>query len=297
MAATHRAPKQWQLTRSETINSFENWKQNLTYTLKLDLAFANFFVEGTRWRKRSKKVPHRGFTNHSEQTVGKQTAQEKVATLEMMLGQIANYCPVISRNSILNATSLPEIWQMSRLHYGFQANGAHFINLADIKLLPDESPEDLYQRLMAFIEDNLLWKDGSITHHGDTPDEDEELSPSLENFIVHQWLTLVHHELPRIVKQWYGTELRSHTLASIRPEISQAISSLLEEVRASDEARSMCTVAEQPRYRNTSSLTYNTRKGKGRRTQQRKSCPICLAAKRSDDHWIYEQVPCPARIW
>ena len=171
---------------------------------------------------------------------------------------------------------------------GFQANGAHFIDLTDIKLLPEESPEDLYQRLMAFIEDNLLRTDGNITHHGDTPDEDEELSPSLENFIVLQWLTLVHHELPRLVKQRYGTELRSRTLASIRPEICQAIPSLLEEVRSSDEARSMRTTAEQPRYRNNSSLTYNTRKGKGRRTRQRKSCPICLAAKRSDDHWMSE---------
>ena len=136
--------------------------------------------------------------------------KRKVATLEMMLGQIANYCPVISRNSILNATSLPEIWQMIRLHYGFQANGAHFIDLADIKLLPDESPEDLYQRLMAFIEDNLLLRtDGNITHYGDTPDEDEELSPSLENFIVLQWLTLVHHELPHIVKAaiWHRVTL------------------------------------------------------------------------------------------
>ena len=151
-----------------------------------------------------------------------------------MLGQIASYCPVISRNSILNATSLPEIWQMIRLHYGFQANGAHFIDLADIKLLPDESPDDLYQRLMAFIEDSLLQTEGNI-HHGETPAEDEELSPSLENFIVLLWLMLGHHELPHLVKQRYGTELRSRTLASIQPEISQAIPSLLEEVRASDE--------------------------------------------------------------
>ena len=109
---------------------------------------------------------------------------------------------------------------------------------------------------------------------------------SLENFIVLQWLMLVHHELPCLVKHRYGTELRSRTLASIQPEISQVIPSLLEEVRASDEARSMRTTAEQPRYRNTSSLTYNTRNGKGRRTRQRKSCPICLNAKRSDDHWM-----------
>ena len=46
----------------------------------------------------------------------------------------------------------------------------------------------LYQRLMAFIEDNLLTKESGITHHGELVDEDEELSPSLENFVILTWL-------------------------------------------------------------------------------------------------------------
>ena len=64
----------------------------------------------------------------------------------------------------------------------FQSTGAHFIDFIDIKLQPDERPEDLYQRLMVFIEDNLLLRGrGSITHHGENlqEDDDDELSPSL----------------------------------------------------------------------------------------------------------------------
>ena len=42
-----------------------------------------------------------------------------------MLGQVANFCPVIARNSIINSsTSLQNIWQTIRLHYGFQSTGA-----------------------------------------------------------------------------------------------------------------------------------------------------------------------------
>ena len=37
-----RAPKQWCLTKHETINSFENWRQNLQYTLSLDANFTPF---------------------------------------------------------------------------------------------------------------------------------------------------------------------------------------------------------------------------------------------------------------
>ena len=50
--------------------------------------------------------------------------------------------------------------------------------------------------------------------------EDEEVTPSLENFVVLSWLRLVHSELPKVVKQRYGAELRSRTLASIKPEVS-----------------------------------------------------------------------------
>ena len=76
----------------------------------------------------------------------------------------------------------------------------------------NERPEDLYQRLMAFVEDILL-KANSLSQSGDLITEDEELSLSLENFVVLTWLKLIHPDLPRLVKQRYGTELRSRTLA------------------------------------------------------------------------------------
>jgi hypothetical protein len=46
----------------------------------------------------------------------------------MLLGQIANYAPIISRNTIVkNSVSIDSIWQAIRLHYGFQTSGAHFL--------------------------------------------------------------------------------------------------------------------------------------------------------------------------
>ena len=78
-----------------------------------------------------------------------------------MLGQIANYCPVISRNALVKiSTSIESIWQTIRLHFGFQTTGAHFLDLAEIRLGAEERPEDLYQRLMAFVEDSLLSGNG-----------------------------------------------------------------------------------------------------------------------------------------
>ena len=278
-----RAPKQWSLSKTETINSFENWRQNLVYTLSLDQNFAPFLIDGTSWLKKTKHAPLRGFENDANTIPEdrRRTAQQKVSHLELMLGQIANYCPVISRNTIVkNSTSCDNIWQTIRLHYGFQTTGAHFIDYSDIHLEGDERPEDLYQMLMAFVEDNLLKANG-ISHHGQTMEEDEELSPTLENLVVLTWLRLIHNDMPKLVKQRYGTELRSRSLASIKPEISQALDSLLDEITTNEGAKIMRTSAFQQGKSRTSSLrTVNK--------PMRKSCPICKQAGRSDKHFLSE---------
>ena len=98
---------------------------------------------------------------------------------------------------------MSSIWQAIRLHYGFQSTGTHLLDFNNIKLDPDERPEDLYQCLMSFIEDNLLLGNSHISHDSETPTTDEEMSPTLENLIVLTWLRLVPNELPNqmVVKQ------------------------------------------------------------------------------------------------
>ena len=203
-----RAPKQWTLTKTETINSFENWRQNLQYILSLDANFAVFIDPSVTWLKKTKANNNRRFTDDgsSVPSGNRRTAVQKATHLEMMLGQIANYCPIISRNTIVkNSTSLNSIWQAIRAHFGFQTSGSHFLDLAEMKLKNEERPEDLFQRLTAFFEDNLVTKESCLKHHGDEVEEDE-ISPSLENTIVLLWLQLVHQDLPKLVKQRYGTE-------------------------------------------------------------------------------------------
>lgn len=282
MAATHRAPKQWCLSKVESINSFENWKQNLIYTLSLDSNFAPFLADGFTWLKKTRGQPLRGLHNDGESVplARRLTARQKVNFLELMLGQIANYCPIISRNTLVkNSTSLEFIWQTIRQHFGFQVTGAQFIDFSEIHLAADERPEDLYQRLTAFVEDSLLRANG-LTHNGQAVQEDEELTPTLENFLVLTWLRLIHPSLPRLVKQRYGTELRSRTLASIKPEISQALNSLLEEIRTSDDARILrAAVADD--FRRPRQSNRGVPRARPRQPRQDKVCPLCKQAGRS----------------
>lgn len=148
MASTLHAPKQWCLSKVETINSFVNWKKILLYCLSLDNNFAPFLAEGVTWLKKTKAKPLRGFEDDVTDIAASKclTAQQKVSFLELMLGQIANYCPLISRSTLVkNSTSLKFIWQTIRQHFGFQVTGAHFIDFSDMKLEAGECPEDLYQ--------------------------------------------------------------------------------------------------------------------------------------------------------
>ena len=116
---TSRAPKQWALTKTETVTSFENWKQNLQYIMSLDPNFAPFLQSTASWKKKTKSDANRGFQDDSADEVAdaskRKTAAQKVSQLELMLGQIANYCPVISNQDIrvFHLTILCQIFPMS----------------------------------------------------------------------------------------------------------------------------------------------------------------------------------------
>ena len=233
---------QWTLTKTETLNSFTNWKENLLYILSLDNNFAPFLVDGVTWLKKSTVTPTRGFTDDANTIpeAQRRTAVQKCAHLELMLGQIANYATIISRNTIVkSSTSLTNIWTKIREHYGFQTTGSRFLDLTQIRLLTDECPEDLYQRLVSCFDDNLVTADSGLAHHGARVLVDEEMTPSIENVIVLLWLERIHPGLPGLVKQRYGAELRNKPLASIKPEIPQALDALLSELQSVEETRIM----------------------------------------------------------
>ena len=103
-------------------------------------------------------------------------------------------------------------------HYGFQSTGAHFLDLASINLQPDEEPEDLFQRLMAFFEDNLLSVNCGSTHHGEQVTVDEDLSPTLENTIA-----FLRPTLTRQTEVWFRIVQQVASLTQARDLSSSCI--------------------------------------------------------------------------
>ena len=312
----NRAPRQWNLEPRETLNSYKNWKENLVYTLSLHSAFKPFLVPNATWGKLTTATPYRGLTDDGDtvpQNV-RRTKEDKLAALNLMLGQIANFAQLISRDTIVkSSTSLNFVWNTIRGHFHFNTTGSRFIDLISIKLEASERPEDLYQRLVSFVNDNLLTADSGLTHHLARIATDEEMSPTLENIVVLLWLERIHVKLPALVKQRYGTELRNKTLASIKPEISQALSSLLTELSSNEESSRILRAQGFQRrggdqrnnynnYNNYSNNNYNnnnnndrganrfSRPHDGPRRQNNKYCCFCKTANRSgyDTHNLAE---------
>ena len=67
--------------------------------------FCNFHGRQCSMAKETSPNPLRGFTNDNDDVpnVHRHTTMQKVTHLELMFGQIANFCPIISRNSIVKS--------------------------------------------------------------------------------------------------------------------------------------------------------------------------------------------------
>ena len=96
------------LYKTRTLTTFESWKENLVYVLSQDSGFSPFLVCGATWLKSTTAFPTRGLVDDGNETpeANRQTAAQKVTKLNLMLGQIANFCPIISRNTIIKKVNI-----------------------------------------------------------------------------------------------------------------------------------------------------------------------------------------------
>ena len=96
--------------------------------------------------KKSSTTPPRGFADDGDNIpeASRCTAAQKLTHLELMLGQIANYCPIISRNTIVKKINSSKSNLASHLlKFWIPVQWSHFLDFNNIHLKPGERPEDL----------------------------------------------------------------------------------------------------------------------------------------------------------
>ena len=103
----------WVLTQQESVDSYLKWKEALLMFLHSEPIFQPYLVPTCTWKRSSKMhgVPYRGFTD-GDNVPGIQTAAQKHAILNLLLGRIAVYCPILSQFTIVKqSTCINDIWR------------------------------------------------------------------------------------------------------------------------------------------------------------------------------------------
>lgn len=281
-------PKQRVLTETETQATFECWKEGMEFHISLDPKSSRFLTDLKTWTL----AADRGFTDDAVEVAADKTMTTiaKKLLLNIVLGSIASYAPVISPKYIKNQTTcLDDIWTRLRAHFGFRKTGGRITEFCDFRLGQDESRETLWERMYSFLEDNLLTKDGDVLHNGVKVENDEDFTPSLQCILVTQWLHAINSSLPAMVRQRFPTQLRTNTVASLREEISDAIPAMLDELegRNLDEFGQSGSISRAGGRFQGRQQRFQGNKSVWKSRDSRKSCCLCDASgRKSDDHYI-----------
>ena len=256
------------------------------FHLTIDGSFEEFLEEEAEWK--SAAFLHRGLKPDDETKVTiARTAKQKAMILKLMLGTIASYAPVISREFIVNeAQCLGDIWHRLRIHYGIRKSGALILDLASLCREEGESYESLWERLYAFVSDNLLQPSDGMKHMGYKQKEKEELTPTMLNVMVTLWLKIINPNLPATIKQKYTTQLRDQTLASLREDISESLDAIISELTGEGACIARASYSRGPQRKGFGD---SSRSGYSKQRSP-KFCPLCEASRRSTDHFLSE---CP----
>ena len=288
MAHQSLVPKQRFLTEEESQTSFEAWREALVFHISLDNKASRFLSDLSTWSS----AADRGFTDdvdgaagaaHTPETKMNKTA--KAALLNIILGSVATYAPVISASFIKKqSTSFNSIWDRLRSHYGLRKTGGRILELMELKPASSETREAYWERLYSFLEDSLLTDTSGVKHEGAVLNGAEEFTPTLLNVLVTTWLHGLHPSLPVLVRQRFSTQLRDNTVFSLREEISDAVPSLIAEM----EEREGIINRAGNFYRKGTSGPSKSSKSQGRNYNSvKRKCCLCDAAGRpADGHFL-----------
>ena len=166
---------QWELTLWDYLKSINRYKK-LT---KKDLT----------WE--TEKTRNRGFRDDLVGDV-KLTAEEKSDVLDSILLKIGTYGPKSLFIDITKrSTSFKYIWNAVRKVAGFPVPGAKLIQYMTLKHSFDPqkcSFNDHYWALRDLKISCLMTTDSGVKFNGEPLNQDEEITPSLENQVVVDWL-------------------------------------------------------------------------------------------------------------
>ena len=223
-------------TQGLTPVALKAWKGQLTLFLRQSRVFRRFLTGGlyANWTA-AEEDQNRIDDLHADDIPGQNhqpgddrngRLAERRNQLETFLGIIAGLCDPCQYEDILQrSTSVEWIYRLIEVDHDIQKKGRHFLKLADIKYDKNgsEKPNIFYKRLRSHFLDNLRKTGERVKSRNNAAlDEDERMSPTLENTVVYLALKEIDPKLPTHVEQTYGHRLDADTtLFDIQAEVFQ----------------------------------------------------------------------------
>ena len=188
---------------------FKIWKEELEVYLETEDKFEKFMAGGRYedWQ------PAENFEQRIQNHKPPDTADDlnKIRKdLRQFITLVAKYVHMDYYNPILrHSTSLKWIYNKIREDYDIQQQGVHFLNILDLTWDPtgQTTPVGFYNSYRSMILGNLAKRGDEIKWKKTTLESDEKLSPSHEDLILLNVLTLLHPKLPAYVKEQYGHKM------------------------------------------------------------------------------------------
>ena len=194
---TTKVPPPRKLTEQEDNDSFDDfWFQVICYYGR-DEAFKPIFNDPNfSWQ--GVNVRHRGLEDATQ-----------AANLNTLLRALATYAsgPYIRTNILENTTCLQDVKKEFMKYLEIDLNDLTALDWFEIRRRPSERPLVFFMRLKYHMSKHLIQQGG--IYKGKALDSDETLTPSMERFIVMEWLYRLDPRLVKFIKEKFITELSS----------------------------------------------------------------------------------------
>ena len=212
---------------------FNMWKNKLEVYLNTEEEFEPFMPGG----KYSTWTAAERYEDRIQTAVGEDTE----AQLTKHRKQLRSFITLISErvhedyyNPIhRHSTSLQWIYDKVRQDYDLEQQGIHFLQIIDLKWDPTdgETPIGFYNRYRSLVIGNLKLRGTRIDWKNETLAVDEELSPSHEDMIFLNVLTLLHNKLPHYIRDQYAHKIgKNKSLMDFKTEILSKAQTFIHEI-------------------------------------------------------------------
>ena len=256
--------------------AFNIWREELEVYLEIDNRFQKFLPGGDyqTWEA-AESFPNRIRAVKPEDLPENLNTYRK--ELRQFLTIIAKLIHTDYYNPIIrHSTSLDWIYIRLRQDFNIQYQGVHFLNILDMKWDPtsNTTPIGLYNNYrsmimgnMGKVGDNVLWQNKILT-------EDEKLTPSHEDLIFLNVLTILHPKLPAYIKENYAHRMdQTKRLMDFKTEILTKAKQYIEEIEENTHQLSNISLECQDEEDTDPSCNYVQQNNRFRPNRQRYSRP------------------------